>query len=215
MSYDELERARRLKKIWERFLEAERGALQQRCNRQLARLLAGISPTSKPAEWDLVWLVQEDQELAKAGLVELRSPGSAEVEYKHIDELSPKDWGARLAAERVRLEWILHAQRSRIFVSPAEKEEIEESDGRVRDGKGRSAELPAQELVGAGTVVDIGGRSILRLRDVESDSEELRNGKRKPGDSVSHPKTDGEGGAGTVLVGNFEKRTGPQGVRYH
>ena len=213
---NELVRARRLKKIWERFLEAERRALQQRCNRQLARLLAGISPTSEPAQWDLVWLAQEDQELAEAGLVELRSPGSGEVEYKHIDELSPKAWGARLEAERVRLEWILRAQRSRIFAGPAEKVEREGSDGRAPDGKSRSAELPTQELARAGTVVDIApGRSILRLRDVASDSQELRDGKRKRGYSVSHPKTDGGGRAGKVFVGNFDKRTGPQGVYHH
>jgi hypothetical protein len=49
---NELERARRYKKTWNRFLEAERRALEHRRDGQLARLLGGVSPTSESAAWE-------------------------------------------------------------------------------------------------------------------------------------------------------------------
>jgi transposase len=87
---NELERARRYKKTRNRFLKAERRALEHRRDGQLARLLGGVSPTSESAAWELAWLEQEDRGSAEEGPVELRR-ADGEIEYKHIDDLSLRD----------------------------------------------------------------------------------------------------------------------------
>ena len=211
---NDLDRTRRRKKAWQRFLEAERRALEYRRDGQLSRSFAGISPTSESAQWELMWLDQEDRETAKIGLVELRSP-AGEIEYKHIDELTHKDCAARVEAQRVRLQWIQNTQRTRIFSGDGHREEIEETGGRAQDRKSRSAQLPSQKLAGGGTVADAPGGTVLRLRDVGADGQGLRAGNRERRDGISHATADGEGGIGKVLVGNFEKRTGAQGVHRH
>jgi hypothetical protein len=211
---NELERARRYKKTWNRFLEAERRALEHRRDGQLARLLGGVSPTSESAAWELAWLEQEDRGSAEEGLVELRR-ADGEIEYKHIDDLSLRDWDARVEAERLRVAWIANAQRSGLFSGGAKKEEIEGFGGSAQDGKGQSAGLPPETLARADTVVDAPGASVLRLRDVGADSEALRPGSRDHGHGIPHAEADGEGRPGKVFVGTFEKRAGSQGVRDH
>jgi hypothetical protein len=206
---NDLERARRRKKICGRFLEAERRALEQRRNGQLFRLLVGVSPTSEPAAWQLAWLELEDRESAEEGLVELRSP-DGEIEHKHIDNLSLRDWAAKLEAERLRLEWIVNVQRSGLFSGGAKKKgEKEESGGTApEDKKSQSPGWPPETLARADTVVDAPGGIVLRLRDVGAASESLRVGNRDNGDGIPHTEADGEGRPGKVFVGTFGKRAG-------
>jgi hypothetical protein len=87
---------------WELFMETERRELRLRQDGQLGRLLGEPQPGEPPAA--LERLADEDRRQAQDGLVALMSMGK--VSYKHLDELSPKDMPARVAANRLRTTWL-------------------------------------------------------------------------------------------------------------
>jgi hypothetical protein len=95
---------------WARFMEAERHELENRRNGHLRKLLGDPLAGESPEE--LERLASEDEARAEEGLVELRSPNN-EISYKHIDELTPEDRTARVAAEGARVEWITERTRTR------------------------------------------------------------------------------------------------------
>jgi hypothetical protein len=99
----------RHEQAWARFIEAEHHELENRRNGHLRKLLDGPLPGEPPEE--LERLASEDEARAKEGLVELRRPD--EITYKNIDELTPEDRTARVAAEGVRVEWITERTRIR------------------------------------------------------------------------------------------------------
>jgi hypothetical protein len=81
---------------------AELRELELRRADQLGRLLGEPLPGEPPAA--LERLASEDRRQAEEGLVALMSGGK--VSYKHIDELSPEDMSARIAANRARTTWL-------------------------------------------------------------------------------------------------------------
>ena len=87
---------------WELFMETERRELRLRQDGQLSRLLGEPQPGEPPAA--LERLADEDRRQAQDGLVALMSMGK--VAYKHLDELSPEDMPARIAAIRLRTTWL-------------------------------------------------------------------------------------------------------------
>lgn len=87
---------------WERFMATERREMESRKDGQLARMLGEALPGEPAAA--LRRLASEDQRQAEEGLVALMSGGK--VSYKHIDELSPEDRPARVAANRLRTTWL-------------------------------------------------------------------------------------------------------------
>lgn len=91
---------------WEQFMQKEISELGLRKEGQLARLLGSPRP-GEPAE-ALRRLADEDKRQAQEGLVALMSGG--ELRYKPLDELSPEDMPARLAAERLRTTWLKKRQ---------------------------------------------------------------------------------------------------------
>ena len=99
---EEERRRRRQDTIWEQFMQVELRELELRKEGQLASLLGKPLPGEPPAV--LQQLSSEDQRQAEEGLVALMSDG--EVYYKRIDELTPKDRPARIAAKRLRTAWI-------------------------------------------------------------------------------------------------------------
>jgi hypothetical protein len=95
-------RRKRQDTVWEQFMQVELRELVLRKEGQLARLLDKPLPGEPPAV--LQKLCSEDQRQAEEGLVALMSDG--EVYYKRIDELTPEDRPARIAAKRLRTAWI-------------------------------------------------------------------------------------------------------------
>ncbi len=91
-------------KAWERFLVAERVALEERRRGGLDQALGGKPLPSEPPE-ELWWLAVEDRRLAEEGLVELRS--GTEVRHKHIDDLTREDRLGRIEAESARAAWLM------------------------------------------------------------------------------------------------------------
>ena len=87
---------------WELFMQAELQELELRKNGQLAGLLGEPLPGEPPAA--LERLASEDRRQAREGLVALMSGGKAS--YKRLDELSPDDMPARIAANRARTGWL-------------------------------------------------------------------------------------------------------------
>ena len=87
---------------WEQFMQEELRELEKRKAGQLAELLGAALPGDPPAA--LRRLADEDRRQAEEGLVALMSMGK--VSYKPLDELSPKDMAARIAANRLRLTWL-------------------------------------------------------------------------------------------------------------
>ncbi len=87
---------------WELFMESERRELRLRQDGQLGRLLGEPQPGESPAA--LVRLADEDRRQAQEGLVALMSMGK--VSYKPLEELSPNDMPARVAANRLRTTWL-------------------------------------------------------------------------------------------------------------
>ncbi len=101
------ERSRaRLAAAWEPFIEAELRELEKRKDGQLARLLGEPLPWEPAAA--LKRLAHEDQKQAEEGLVALMSGGK--VSYKHVEQLSPEDMSARIAANRLRTTWLKERQ---------------------------------------------------------------------------------------------------------
>jgi hypothetical protein len=99
---EEERRRRQQAAIWEQFMQVELRELKLRKEGQLARLLGKPLPGEPPEV--LQQLSSEDQRQAEEGLVALMSDG--EVYYKHINELTPEDRPARIAAKRLRTAWI-------------------------------------------------------------------------------------------------------------
>jgi hypothetical protein len=85
-------------KAWERFLEMEWQALEERRRGALALALGGPLPGESPEE--LQWVAIEDRHIAEERLVELRS--GEEVFYQHIDDLTTEDLLGRIEAESTR-----------------------------------------------------------------------------------------------------------------
>ena len=87
---------------WERFVRTERRELELRKEGQLAKLLGEPLPGEPPAA--LERLASEDRRQARQGQIALMSGGK--TSYKRLDELSPEDMPARIAAERARIGWL-------------------------------------------------------------------------------------------------------------
>ena len=102
---EERERARQ-DAAWALFVQAERRELELRKDGQLARLLG--EPLSGESPEALRRLASADRRQAEEGLVALMRNGK--VSYKHVDELSPEDWPARIAANRARTTWLKDRQ---------------------------------------------------------------------------------------------------------
>jgi hypothetical protein len=99
---------------WEQFMQEELRELEKRKAGQLAELLGGPQPGEAPAA--LEWLADEDRRQAQAGLVALMSMGK--VSYKPLEELSPKDMAARIAANRLRMTWLKERRDGWLARSP-------------------------------------------------------------------------------------------------
>jgi hypothetical protein len=91
---------------WERFMHTELRELELRKDGQLAKLLGEPLPWEPAAA--LKRLAHEDQKQAEEGLVALMSGGK--VSYKHVEQLSPEDMSARIAANRLRTTWLKERQ---------------------------------------------------------------------------------------------------------
>ena len=87
---------------WERFVRTERRELELRKEGQLAKLLGEPLSSEPPAA--LERLAFEDRRQAREGQIALMSGGK--TSYKRLDELSPEDMPARIAAERARIGWL-------------------------------------------------------------------------------------------------------------
>ena len=99
---------------WELFMQEELQDLEKRKVGQLADLLGEALPGEAPAA--LEWLADEDRRQAQAGLVALMSMGK--VSYKPLEELSPKDMAARIAANRLRMTWLKERRDGWLARSP-------------------------------------------------------------------------------------------------
>jgi hypothetical protein len=99
---------------WEQFMQEEMRELEKRKAGQLAELLGEALPGEPPAA--LRRLADEDTRQAQAGLVALMSMGK--VSYKPLDELSPKDMVARIAANRLRTTWLKERRDGWLARSP-------------------------------------------------------------------------------------------------
>jgi len=96
---------------WARYMTAEQRALVVRAEGILATALAKALPEESREEQDRI--AQEDQRLAKEGLVELRNE-EGETYHKHIDELDQWDVADRLRAEIACSEWLARHTDKRI-----------------------------------------------------------------------------------------------------
>ena len=99
---------------WEQFMQEELRELEKRKAGQLAELLGEALPGEPPAA--LEWLADEDRRQAQAGLVALMSMGK--VSYKPLEELSPEDMEARIAANRLRMTWLKERRDGWLARSP-------------------------------------------------------------------------------------------------
>jgi hypothetical protein len=95
---------------WARYRIAEQRALVARAEGILAQALAKELAEESREELDRI--TQEDQRLAKEGLVELRDE-AGESYHKHIDELDQWDVADRLRAEIARSEWLARRKDER------------------------------------------------------------------------------------------------------
>jgi hypothetical protein len=91
---------------WKQFMQRETRELGLRKNGQLSHLLGEPNPGEPAAVLRL--LAEEDKRQAEEGLVALMSGG--EIRYKPLDQLSPEDMPARIAAERLRTTWLKKRQ---------------------------------------------------------------------------------------------------------
>ena len=87
---------------WELFMQDELRKLEKRKAGELADLLGEALPGEPSTA--LQRLADEDRRQAEEELVALMSMGK--VSYKHLDELSPQDMPARIAANRLRTTWL-------------------------------------------------------------------------------------------------------------
>jgi hypothetical protein len=99
---------------WEQFMQEELRELEKRKAGQLAELLGEPLPGEPSAA--LERLAYEDRRQAQAGLVALMSMGK--VSYKPLEELTPKDMAARIAANRLRMTWLKERRDGWLARSP-------------------------------------------------------------------------------------------------
>ena len=99
---------------WEQFMQEELRELEKRKAGQLAELLGEALPGEPPAA--LRRLADEDRRQAEEGLVALMSMGK--VSYKPLEELSPEDMAARIAANRLRMTWLKERRDGWLARSP-------------------------------------------------------------------------------------------------
>ena len=109
----ERERRRRYEAARERFLLAEQRALVARAEGILERALGEALP-GESREGLRRW-AEEDQRLAKEGLVELMNE-RGETYYRHIDELEPWDAVDMLRAETALSDWLASRTDQRLEV---------------------------------------------------------------------------------------------------
>lgn len=88
--------------LWHDFMATERREIELRKDGQLARHLGAPLPGELPAA--LRQLAAHDQTQAELGLVALMSGGT--TVYKPLEDLSPEDMPARIAANRLRTTWL-------------------------------------------------------------------------------------------------------------
>jgi hypothetical protein len=98
----EEERGRARRAEWESFMCNERRKLELRREGQLAELLGETLAGESSAA--LRRLAYEDRRQAEEGLVALMSKGK--VYYKRLEELVEVDMAARIAADRLRENWL-------------------------------------------------------------------------------------------------------------
>jgi hypothetical protein len=98
----EEERGRARRAEWESFMRNERRKLELRREGQLAELLGETLAGESSAA--LRRLAYEDRRQAEEGLVALMSKGK--VYYKRLEELVEVDMAARIAADRLRENWL-------------------------------------------------------------------------------------------------------------
>jgi hypothetical protein len=94
---------------FDRFMDAERKCLRDHASGKMARALGYALPGESQEELDR--MAAEDQRLAQEGMVKLKV--GEELHYKHVDELTPEDRMARIAAEMDEVEWIMNRVRLR------------------------------------------------------------------------------------------------------
>jgi len=94
---------------FDKFMEMERGRLQEHASGKMARALGHALPGE--SQEDLDSIAQEDQRLAQQEMVKLKV--GEEIHYKHIDELTREDRRARMAAEREEVDWLMNRLRLR------------------------------------------------------------------------------------------------------
>ena len=99
---------------FDKFMEMERGRLQEHASGKMARALGHALPGE--SQEDLDSIAQEDQRLAQQGMVKLKV--GEEIHYKHVDELIREDRKARMAAEREEIDWLMKRVRLRKERSP-------------------------------------------------------------------------------------------------
>lgn len=87
---------------WKEFMQSERREIEKRQNGQLAQLLGKPLPGELPGA--LQQLAAHDQRQAQKGLVALMTGGN--TTYKPLEDLSPEDMPARIAANRLRITWL-------------------------------------------------------------------------------------------------------------
>jgi 3-oxoacyl-ACP reductase-like protein len=94
---------RNFSETWASYMLAEQRALVTRTEGILAHALAQALPAESREELDR-W-AEEDQRMAKEGLVELMDE-EGETYHRHIDDLGPLDVTDRLRAKRARCDWL-------------------------------------------------------------------------------------------------------------
>lgn len=87
---------------WEGYMRLERMQLAERASGKMRR---AIGRTLKGEDEGMLRRkADEDERLARAGMVPLRRGGEAWL--KHIDELTPEDRWARIEAEKTTIAWL-------------------------------------------------------------------------------------------------------------
>jgi hypothetical protein len=87
---------------WEGFLETERMQLAERAHGKMRRAIGLILPGESREQLERI--ASEDQRMARAGLVRLKSGNR--ICYKHINDLTREDCWASIRAERDMIAWL-------------------------------------------------------------------------------------------------------------
>lgn len=96
------------------FIDTEHRQLAERVEGKLASAIGVALPGESQEELDS--MAREDEELARAGLVELRN--GEEIWHKHIDDVTLNERQYRLEAEQVLNRWL----RDRVERMKSERE---------------------------------------------------------------------------------------------